>query len=338
MESMRPEQLVETLFAFVRTAVLKAAVDLELFTHIARGRRSADEIAGAANADGRATRVVLDALVAQGFLGKREGGYSLNPVTEMLLVKDSPSYAGDFSRIITNPRLWQAMGELAAIVRTGTPPEAMIEVPDHEFWVEFGEASEKTSQLPAGMLADMLDGDRTAPLEVLDVACGSGVYGFSVLERFPQARLTSLDWPSVLNHARKVAERRGVAQRITWLGGSAFEATLPPSRFDLVIVSHFYHHFPAAQNIELSKRLFAALKPGGRISVHDWVADDARAERTQALMFAVVMVASTPQGDVYTLPEYRSMLEAAGFRGVRLEEIPLMGTHVVFAERPSQAG
>jgi ubiquinone/menaquinone biosynthesis C-methylase UbiE len=335
MQTPNPDAIFLSLFAFVRTGVLKAAVDLELFTHIARGKHSADDIARAAYADERAVRILLDALTVEGLLMKQEGEYSLTPPVEQLLVKDSPLYAGGFTRITANPRIWQAIGQLADIARKGRPAEAMVEVPEHDFWVEFSEASEQTSQIAAGLVADLLPLAGDGPIEVLDVACGSGVYGFTVLERYPQARLTALDWQNVLERARNVAERRGVTDRVNWLPGSAFDAHLPAAHFDAVIASHFYHHFPPAQNIELSARFFRTLKPGGRLAIHDFVADDARSESEQALLFAVVMLASTPRGDVYTFPEYRDMLEAAGFTEVIIDPVPLVGSHVIQARRPS---
>jgi hypothetical protein len=168
---MSPDALFALLFGHVRTGVLKAAVDLELFTHIARGKRTVEEIARAAYADQRGVRIVLDVLAVLGLLRKSDDGYTNTPVVEQLLVKDSPLYAGDFTRIIANPILWQAVSHLGQIVRDGKPPEAMVEVPEHEFWVEFSEASERMSQMAAPLVADLLPLASDGQIEVLDVAC-----------------------------------------------------------------------------------------------------------------------------------------------------------------------
>ena len=332
--ALDPQMLQQLMFAFIKSGLLKTAVDLELFTHIAQGRRTAPEIAQAAGADARAVRIVLDALTTQGLLQKTGDQYRLDPLVEVMLVKDSPAYAGAFTRITLNPRLWKAVGELTEIVRTGHPPESMIEVPDHEFWVEFSEASEQLSQVGAQAVVEQLALDPNRPAEILDVAAGSGVYGFTALERYPTARLTSLDWPNVLAHARTIAERRGVADRVTWLGGSAFDAPLPAARFDAVIMSHFLHHFAPDENTALLRRLFTALKPSGQLLVHDFVPDDARAVHEPALLFAVIMLASTQRGNAYTLAEYRPMLEAAGFRDLSLTPLAMGGSSVLAARRP----
>jgi SAM-dependent methyltransferase len=329
-----PQVLFDSLFAFLKTGIVKAAVDLELFTHISRGRHSAADIATAAGADPRGVRILLDALSALGLVAKEGTHYGLSPVAEMFLVKGTPSYTGAFTRITANPRLWQAVGQLTEIARSGKPPESVVSVPEHEFWVEFSEASEQTSRLPAQAVAEALDLEPEEPAEILDVAAGSGTYGFTVLERFPKARLMSLDWHNVLEQARKVAERRGVADRVRWLPGSAFDTPLPRACFDAVVISHFYHHFSPVENAQLTERLFEALKPGGRLAVHEFIPDDARAESERSLLFGVIMLASTERGDVYTFPEYRSLLDAAGFIDVALREIPLVGSSLILARKP----
>ena len=121
-----PAALFQAGFGFIRTGVLKAAVDLELFTHIARGKCTAEAIARAAYADERAIRILLDALAAQGMLTKEDGLYALPPPVALLLLKDSPMYAGAFARIMAAPQLWSAVGQLSEIVRTGHPPQSMV--------------------------------------------------------------------------------------------------------------------------------------------------------------------------------------------------------------------
>ena len=329
------DALLDLLFAFVRTGVVKAAIDLDLFTYISRGRNTTESLALATHADERAVRIVLDALVALGLLTKREGQYDLTPVVEHFLVKDSALYAGGFARITANPLIWDAIGQLSDIVRTGRPPESIVHVPDHDFWLEFSEASERTAAYTAALVADALSLPADRPVEVLDVACGSGVYGFTILERWPQARVTALDWKAVVKTAQQTAQRRGVADRVNWIAGSAFDTPIPQNQFDLVLASHFAHHFPPAQVIHLAMRFIRALKPGGTLALHDWVADEARATHVPALMFAVLMLASTARGDVYTFREYTEMLEAAGFVDVQHHPLGTVGTEVVLARRPA---
>jgi ubiquinone/menaquinone biosynthesis C-methylase UbiE len=330
---MDERTIPDLMFGFIKSGLLKTAVDLELFTHIAGGARSTAALASASGADPRALGIVLDALTALGVLRKDADGYGLDPITQLLLVKDSPAYMGAFTRITLSPELWSGVGQLTEIVRSGKPPQKMVEVPDHPFWETFSEASAQASAMTAQGVAEHLGADPDAAVEILDVAAGSGVYGFTALQRLPKARLTSFDWEAVLKHARRIAERHGVADRVTWLAGSAFETPLPAAHYDVIICSHFYHHFDGAQNLDLSKRLFAALKPGGRLLVHDFIPDDARAAHEPALMFAIVMLTTTERGNAYTMADYRPWLEDAGFRDLSLHPLAMGGSSVIVATK-----
>jgi cyclopropane fatty-acyl-phospholipid synthase-like methyltransferase len=99
-------------------------------------------------------------------------------------------------------------------------------------------------------------------------------------------------------------------------------------------MSHFLHHFAPDENTALLRRLFTALRPGGQLLVHDFVPDDARATHEPALLFAVIMLASTERGNAYTLAEYRPMLETAGFRDLSLTPLAMGGSSVLAARRP----
>lgn len=60
-----------------RSAALKAAIELDLFTEIARGNRGADAIAKTLSASTRGVRILFDYLVISGFLVKDAEEYSL---------------------------------------------------------------------------------------------------------------------------------------------------------------------------------------------------------------------------------------------------------------------
>ena len=65
-----PELFFETAFVHQRTAALKAAVDLDVFTAIQDGARTAKSIAGARGASERGIRILCDYLTTMGFLEK----------------------------------------------------------------------------------------------------------------------------------------------------------------------------------------------------------------------------------------------------------------------------
>ena len=74
-EQPSPELFFETVNAYQRTAAIKAAVELDLFTAIGEGKETAQELAARSNASERGVRILCDYLVIMGFLTKEGGRY-----------------------------------------------------------------------------------------------------------------------------------------------------------------------------------------------------------------------------------------------------------------------
>src|SRR5688500_18247709 len=89
-----PELFFDTVNAHQRTAAIKAAVELDVFTAIGKGNTTAEALAAACHASERGTRILCDYLVVIGFLAKTDGRYSLTPDSAMFLDRRSAAYAG----------------------------------------------------------------------------------------------------------------------------------------------------------------------------------------------------------------------------------------------------
>jgi trans-aconitate 2-methyltransferase len=99
-----------------------------------------------------------------------------------------------------------------------------------------------------------LQGDET----VLDAGCGSGNVTRMLLERLPQGHVIAVDGAlSMVEHARAALDGRA-----TVLQGDLTELVLE-ERVDAVFSSAVFHWI--ADHDRLFERLFAALRPGGRI-------------------------------------------------------------------------
>jgi SAM-dependent methyltransferase len=322
---IEPGALMGLMQGALGSAALKAAIDLEIFTHIAHGTDTAEKIAAAKSLPRRSTRILCDALVALGVLDKSADRYQLPAAVQMMLVKGSPGYMGGMASIIGNPMLWHEAARLTDVIKAGHTllEEHSAEEADNPFWQEFARGSRQMAQMTgpavAELLAPMFPGG--GPRKILDIACGSGFYGFSALRRFPQARLVSVDWAGVIKHAEANARQAGVVDRVEFRPGDIFSSDMGTG-YDLVLAVNIYHHFGVNKCIELSRRLHAATAPGGLLAVVDMVPDEERAKEKFPLMFALTMLIWTRDGDAYTLSEYRHMLETAGFKDVTLKAAP----------------
>lgn len=98
-----PELFWETITAFQRSAAIKAAVELDIFTKIAEGNKNAQAIAAACGAAERGIRVLCDTMTVMGFLRKENNEYSLNDLSAAFLDRKSPMYLGGAVDFILSP-------------------------------------------------------------------------------------------------------------------------------------------------------------------------------------------------------------------------------------------
>src|SRR5207244_262367 len=111
---------------------------------------------------------------------------------------------------------WAAFPRLADAVRTGgSIMEEHAETPGHTFWEAFAPSSVGIAAPSAHRLAEILGpwAMGRERLEILDVACGSGLYSLTLAAAHPHARATLADWPNVLPLTRRNVERMGLTER-----------------------------------------------------------------------------------------------------------------------------
>lgn len=320
-----PTPIREIAWACTRTAALAAAVELRLFRHLAAGPAPAAAVAAAAGTSLRGTRMLLDALVALGLLDREGEGYRLTPAADCYLVEGRPDYLGDSLRILEdggeNP--WD---HLAECVRSGRPWRAVDgDRAASTFFPRLVAGLHVTYREPARRAAAFLleDLGRKGP-RVLDVGAGSGVWGIALAEADPEARVTALDFPAMLDVTRDYVGRHGLLERFTWLPGDLREVELGRARFDIAVLGNIAHSAGEAATRDLLRRLHRALRPGGLVAIADMVPDDDRRGPAFPMLFALNMLLRTEQGDVFTAAQYREWFAAAGFTETRTADI---GSH-----------
>lgn len=258
-------------------------------------------------------------------------------MAETFLVREGAAYLGDLADVFFSDWQWRGHLGLADAVRQGgtISDEQNVETPQHPFWETFVDAwtgaSFPSAHAVAAILAPWAATRR--PLEILDVACGSGIYGATLAGAHDGSRVAFLDWPSVLKSTRAYAGQFGVDARAHYLSGDMFEIQLG-GPYDLALASHVFHHFAPERCVELLRRIAEALKPGGRIAIHDFIVTTTPAQEPAAALFSVIMLVRTKQGRAYTLNDYETMLSQAGFGPPELNDIAGLPTRVLVATAP----
>jgi ubiquinone/menaquinone biosynthesis C-methylase UbiE len=328
-----PALLFDTINGYQRTQAIKTAIELSVFTVIAQGNTTVKTIAQACGASERGTRILCDYLVIMGFLTKQDNSYGLTPDSAMFLDKNSPAYMGSITEFILSPHLVDNFDHLTeAVKKGGTAGDTKPLEPDHPMWVRFARAMAPMTIMPSQLIAQLVDPGADKKLKILDIAAGHGLYGLAFAKHNPQAEVTAVDWPNVLEVAKENAEAAGVGDRFQINPGSAFEVDYG-SEYDVVLLTNFLHHFDAGTCETLLRKVHASLGEGGRAVTVEFVPNDDRVTPPQAAGFSMTMLGVTPSGDAYTFAELERMFRNAGFSRSELHELPPTVQRVVISHK-----
>lgn len=328
-QTTSPELFFENVFAFQRTAALKTAIALDLFTAIATGAVTASQIATACGASERGVRQLSDYLTAIGFLRKTGDQYQLTPDSAMFLSKRSPAYLGGTLEFLASPTITSNFEKLTETVRRGTVTADSNTVADeHPVWAAFARAMTPMMMPAAQGIADLIDLSASVRPRILDIAAGHGIFGITLAQRNPSAEVVAVDWAHVLAVATEHARQLGVADRYRTIPGDAFKVDFG-SGYDVALVTNFLHHFDRDTCTGFMKKVAGALKAGGRVAVLEFVPNEDRVSPVIPATFVLNMLASTETGDVYTFEDLRGMLSTAGFRNITAHALPTPQTVVL---------
>jgi ubiquinone/menaquinone biosynthesis C-methylase UbiE len=317
-----PQRIIEDMWAGWRAQTVVAGIELDIFTHIAAGKHTAEEIARSVSASEHGTQRLLDALVALGYLSKKDNSYGLEPISETFLIRDKGLYIGEMA--YTTKLTWEMWSKLTDVVRSGRSIDSVDrEEVGREFFpklvaalfpLSFGASRAAVAALPKEA--------RNRIKNILDVAAGSGAWSIAFAQGIPDSHVTVVDFPEVTPITRQFTERFGLANNYNYIEGNMRDVDFGSERYDLVILGHIIHSEGEKWGKKLIKKSYRALKDGGLLLIAEIIPNDARTGPPIPLLFGLNMLLHTEQGEVFTMREYREWLKGAGFKKVRTIEAP----------------
>jgi ubiquinone/menaquinone biosynthesis C-methylase UbiE len=303
--------------------MIEAALEHRVFDLLDAGPKSVEDLSAQTGASARGLRAIMNALVSFQLLAKdAQQRYALTPESAAFLVSGKPGFQGGIFKHISDQLLPKWM-QLRQIVRTGRPATAVNQEGEGAaFFQQFVEDIFPMSYPAARALGEALGlAQANAPVRVLDLAAGSGVWGIALAQRSPHVTVTAVDWPGVLPATRRITARLGVADRFQMVPGDLLTADFG-SGHHIATLGHILHSEGEQRSLQLLKKTFAALAPGGTIAVAEFLANDDRTGPPNAMIFAVNMLVNTEHGDTFTFPQISRWLTDAGFTHLRQLQAP----------------
>ena len=187
-------------------SAVKAGLDLQVFELLNEKPQNAADLAAAISGDVRGVSVLLETLSSLDLLHENHGVYSLGGAARSHLVKSAGAlYVGAIAALNGAPSMISKSAKAAeSVLRGGADSsdshDKMAEkkgANSHEFWGTFANSTVEFSLMPASALTDLVVSNLARPsldgLSVLDVACGTGTYGFVFAQKHPGVFVTELD-------------------------------------------------------------------------------------------------------------------------------------------------
>ncbi len=305
-------------YGFFASRALFAALNLELFRHIQEGAGQIAALAERSGATPNGLATLLATLESVGLVSHSDGSYTNAPAAARYLVPGAPAYFGDYYRFQIDRQLYPQMPHIEAGLigdAAGLAHVSMSGMLDDPVEAEsFSRAQHAGSLGPALLFSKLLD--LTDARTLLDVAGGTGAYSITLAQQNPDLQATIIDFPSVIDVARRYIDEAGMAERIALVPGDALKTSWPANQ-DVVLMSYLISAVGEADIPVLLDHAMAALKPGGRLVIHDFMLNANRAGPFSAAGFFLYYLALRTDPVSFTAEELVPMVEAAGFVDVR---------------------
>lgn len=315
-------EIVDLARAFHGSAVLFAALDLGVFKTLADLGGSAElgPLADELGVAPRGLRLLLDACVAVGLLGKQEQTYFNTEAGRLALV---PGGSVDLSKAICdNEDVYPAWGRLAEFVRTdrlgGSPPRRLGDDPERarRFTLSMRDRALAIGRSVVPML------DLSGCTRLLDIAGGAGAYAELIAQANPGVSCVTVDVPAVSAVARACVAAAGLADRVECRAGDYRTDEYEPCSYDAATIFGALHRESPDQIRDILARAHRALKPEGRLFILDMMTDRTRTEPAFSALFAVNLALTTEDGWVFSDEELKTWLVEAGFQPGDTHPVP----------------
>jgi hypothetical protein len=326
MTEPRPDQILQVGTGFWASKILLSAVELELFTELAKHPETLPELSARLGLHARSARDFLDALLALGFLERRDGAYYNTPATDLFLDKRKPSYMGGILEMANN-RLYSHWGHLTTALRTGEPQnETRTEGGNNSFTTLYADPARLR-----GFLRAMTGVSRGANIAIakkfpwtkyksaVDVGTAQGDLITQVALANPNIAGIGFDLPQVEPIFEDYVADNGLSDRIGFHPGSFWDMPIPNA--DVVMMGHILHDWNLEEKRLLIRKAFEALPTGGALIVYESIIDDDRSTNAFGLMMSLNMLIETRGGFDYTGADCIGWMKEAGFRETRVEHL-----------------
>ncbi len=328
---VNPSKIIQTGMGFWASKTLLTAVNMGLFTRLAKGPISAEKIKTKLGLHERGLYDFLDALVALGFINrkglKETALYSNTNESNLYLDKNKPGYIGGILEMCNN-RLYPFWNNLEEGLRTGKPQNE-VKGGNKPFFEELYSDEKRLREFISAMggfqmgnfMAFAKQFDFSNYNSLCDIGGAGGYLATQVATNQPHMTCISMDLPKVSKIATENIERMDFTPRVKIISGDFFKDDFP--KVDVITMGNILHDWGTEHKKMLIGKAYEALPQGGALVVIENIIDDNRSENAFGLLVSLNMLIETYEGYDFTGADFGNLARETGFKEISI--MPLTG-------------
>jgi len=308
-----PGTLLEMSGGYWKTCTLHAGVKLDIFTLIGTDAVSCETMAKKLGMEDRGLSMLLNGLAALGLLVKNQESYANTPASLAFLSKDSDQYIGYM--ILHHHHLAPSWVSMDKALIQGGPIRQDAAVSTEEWRESFLMGMFNMGMAIAPGLAKKLD--LAGCKHLLDLGGGPGTFAIHFCLENTELLASVCDLPTTRPFAEKTIEKFKTGDRVSFIPGDyTREDFCLEQQFDAAWLSHILH----GEGPEMAEKIIAgavsALKPGGKIFIHDFILNNTMDGPLFPALFSLNMFLGTKQGQSYSEKQLIDMLANQGIKNI----------------------
>ena len=328
---INPSKIIQVGMGFMASKTLLTAVNMELFTLLAKGDLSGKEIQTTLGLHDRSLYDFLDTLVALGFLirsGLKETAlYSNSEESELFLDKNKPSYVGGILEM-SNNRLYHFWNDLEEGLKTGKPQNETKNGGKPLFEELYSNEDRLREFIHAmggvqmgNFIAFSNNFDFSNFTTLVDIGGSGANLSIHVAKANPHMNCVSIDLAPVFPIASENIKLMGLENQVKAMSRDFFKDEFPKA--DIITMGNILHDWGVIEKKMLINKAYNALPKGGVLVVIENIIDNDRRENAFGMMVSLNMMIETPGGFDFTATDFNGWAKEIGFLNTYL--MPLTG-------------
>ncbi|MBV1869174.1 MAG: methyltransferase domain-containing protein [Marinosulfonomonas sp.] len=331
------EDLSSIAFSFMASKALFAGLHVDLFSALAEGPMSGEELAGAVDIPLNRIVMLTTALTSIGLLTIDDDKNIQNsPAAQSFLSKQSKYDFGDYLRYQIDQQMYPFLLQLNAVMKGDLSDDAIASyqhwMTDEEQASVYSESQHAGSLGPGRTLARKVDLSEASSL--LDVGGGTGAMTISLCSAYRNLQATIIDFPNVAEIGWRFISEADLVDRVRYIPGNAVNARWPGNQ-DAILMSYLMSGVPGDDVEGLLSKAFEALAPGGKLMVHDFMIEEDRRGPALAALWQLQHMAFTPDARSLSVGWLTETAKRIGFEVTSVGSLIPAMTKLVVLSKPS---